>query len=50
MPFPPVPTRSQLNPVRSYRSISTGPRLRLSTFRNKDTFSRWGVVSPSPNP
>jgi hypothetical protein len=25
-------------------------RLCLWIFRNKDTFSRWGVVSPSPNP
>jgi hypothetical protein len=36
--------------LRSYQSISPGPRLCLRIFRNKDTFSQWGVVSPSPKP
>jgi hypothetical protein len=34
--------------LRLYQSINPGPRLCLWTFRNKDTFSRWGVVNPSP--
>jgi hypothetical protein len=34
----------------SYQSISPGLRLCLWIFRNKDTFWRWGFVSPSPNP
>jgi hypothetical protein len=58
---PPVPILSQLSPVhtphflvpisllRPYQSIGPGPRLCLWIFRNKDTFSRWGV-SPTPNP
>jgi hypothetical protein len=50
---PPVPILSQLVPLsllRSYQSISPGPRLCLWIFHNKDMFSQWGVVSPSPNP
>jgi hypothetical protein len=33
-----------------YQSISPGLRLFLWIFHNKDSFSQWGVVSPSPNP
>jgi hypothetical protein len=36
--------------LRSYQSISHGPRLCLWIFRNKDTFSRWRVINPLPNP
>jgi hypothetical protein len=31
-------------------NISPRPRLCLWIFRNKDPFSQWKVVSPSPNP
>jgi hypothetical protein len=50
---PPVSVLSQPNPVHplsllsSYQSVSTGPSLWI--FHNKDSFSQWGVVSPSPN-
>jgi hypothetical protein len=62
---PPVSVLTQLNLVhphptswryvplsllRSYQSISPGPKLCLWMFRDKDTFSRWGVLSPSSNP
>jgi hypothetical protein len=36
--------------LKSYQSISPDPRLYMWIFRNKNMFSRWGVVSPSPNP
>jgi hypothetical protein len=40
-----------LSLLRSYYSISPGPRLCLWMFRNKDSFSQWGgVVSPRPIP
>jgi hypothetical protein len=36
--------------LRSYQSISPGPRLCLWIFRNKDTFQRWGMLAPRPTP
>jgi hypothetical protein len=55
---PPVPilsipgTKSHvlLSLLRSYQSFSPGPRLCLWIFHNKDSFSLWGSVSPSPKP
>jgi hypothetical protein len=32
----------------SYQSISPDPILWLWIFRNKDSFSQWGVVTPRP--
>jgi hypothetical protein len=52
--LPSVPESAQwslsLRLLRSYQSISPGPRLCRWVFRNKNTFSMWRVVSPSPNP
>jgi hypothetical protein len=39
-----------LSLFRLYQIISPGPRLCLWIFRNKDTFSKWEVVSTLPNP
>jgi hypothetical protein len=39
-----------LSLLRSYQSISPGPRLCLWIFRNKDSFLQWDVVRPSHNP
>jgi hypothetical protein len=46
----PEPAQSSPYPHISYPSISSGPRVCVWTFSNKDTFSRWGVVSPSSKP
>jgi hypothetical protein len=35
--------------LRSYKSISPGPKVCLWIFSNKDSFLQWGVVSLSPN-
>ena len=54
---PPVPILSQLNPVhtrisqlRSYQSISPGPRLCLWIFRNKMRFHGEELLAPRPTP
>jgi hypothetical protein len=47
--FPQV-SHVPLSLLRSYWSISPGPRLCLWIFRNKDMFSRWGVEAPRPTP
>jgi len=36
--------------LRSYQSISPGPRLSVQKFRNKIVFLRRGVITTSPNP
>jgi hypothetical protein len=40
----------RLSLLRSYQKISPGPKLCLWIFRNKDSFSQWGAVDPSPIP
>jgi hypothetical protein len=48
--IPGTKSRVPLSLLRSYQSISPGPRLCLWMFRNKHSCSQWGVVSPSHNP
>jgi hypothetical protein len=47
--IPSTKSHVPLSLLRSYQSISPGLRLCLRIFRNKDSFSRWGVVSTSPD-